>query len=586
MKNWLKFSALALSTTLLVACGGGGSAGGGGGQTGAAYAIHAGSAAIGAAMSNASISIQPLPSSSNVEVLVDADAQGRFTIPAGTKMPAVVKATSLNKQYTYYGYIKSADQPGIPVNPITTTLLTMAAGGHPSTIKSPISDVAISIARTNTATLFGALLAATGQSNATDFLSKTFSTDHTGLDLVLDSIGIQLSNTGDIRIINKMTGAITQVDPLFVVEIPFNQNAIAQMNSLPIALCSSFLNGLTGQQLATNVALYDSGFLESGRNKDVFMNEIRQLSPNEFTVSMPVFSGLDVNGNMQFSLQLGDTNSNQYITDYGLTVKKDNSLDRCVLVGNQHPFEITIQPAIKSTIRVDSLPNNAVTKFAGIEVYVGAHNDWTFASNAIGQNRIKSARLDVCNLAGTCQILATLTNPGGAEKGILNIDGEFANNNLKMIPNPEFSLFTDIFSPIKITFFSSDVAPLSGNVNSIGEIYTRSTAPAFTDLEVSQVVLPSVTNYSVLSGVISSPSLEWVAGSGIISQYSIYLSGVTNSINESKLILKSGTGVANLSVVDTVNAYYKSIYLSGHMPNRPGMLETKYIWAPTCSGCY
>ncbi|WP_146182832.1 hypothetical protein [Limnohabitans sp. Jir72] len=579
-------SLIVISILALAGCGGGGSTNGATNGSSAVFATNAGSAAIGAAMANASISIQPLPSGSNAEVIITADTDGKFTIPSGTKLPAVVKATSANKQWTYYGYIKSVDQVGIPVNPITTTLLTLAAGGHPSTITTPISDAALSTARTQTATLFSALLAATSQSNATDFLSKTFSTDHTGLDLVLDSIGIQLSSTGTISIINKMTGVITQVDPLSILAIPFDSNAIAQMNTLPIAMCSNFLNGLTSQQLTTNSSLYDAQFLESGRNKDLFMNEFLQISVSGFSVSMPIFAGLDSNGNLQFSIQLGNANSNEYITDYALTVKKDNFFDKCVLVGNQHPFEIVIQPAIKTTIRVDSLLQNAVTKFAGLEIYVGAHDDWNFANNDIGQVRIKSARLDVCNLADVCENLATLTNIGGAAKGIFNIDGVSANNYLKMIPNPNVNLFADNSNPIKITFFSSDVAPLSGNVNSIGVIYTRSTAPAYTELEVSQAVLPSVVNYSILSGAISYPSLEWVAGSGVVSELGIHSTSLTTLSDEWKLILKSGTGITNFSVVDPVDPYYKSIHLSGHMPNRPGMLETKYIWAPTCPSCY
>lgn len=193
MKNWLKFSALALSTTLLVGCGGGGggatgSANNGNSDPGAVFATNAGSAAMGAAMSNAAISIQPLPASANTEILVTANDSGAFTVPAGTTFPALVKATSSNKQHTYYGYISSSSQVGIPVNPITTTILTLAAANNPATITTSISNENLTDARTKTATLFQSFLSAVSQTNTTDFLSKTFPTDRTGLDLMLGMV--------------------------------------------------------------------------------------------------------------------------------------------------------------------------------------------------------------------------------------------------------------------------------------------------------------------------------------------------------------------------------------------------------------
>jgi hypothetical protein len=573
---------IVISLFALAGCGGGG--GTSAINSGAVYATDAGSAAIGAAMSNAAISIQPLPSGSNAEITLIANASGTFTIPAGTKFPAIVKATSLNKQYTYYGYIKSADQVGIPVNPITTTLLTLAAGGHPSAITTALSDAALSTARTQTATLFSALLAATSQSNATDFLSKTFSTDHTGLDLVLDSIGIQLSNTGVISVSNKMTGAVTVVNPQSVTAIAFDQAAIAQMNTLPIQLCANFLNGLTSQQLASNMNLYATGFLDSGRDRDRFISDFITNAQSQFSVSMPVFAGLDANENLQFSVQLG--NANEYITDYGFSVKKDLVSGDCTIIGNQHPFEITIQPAIKSTIRVDGLLTNVVTKYSGLEIYIGAQSHWLWASNDINGVRIKSARIDVCNAANSCTLLVTLTNTGGAARGILDIDGLSANNKLRMVQNTNVNLFADISNPIKITFFSSDVAPLSGNANSIGVINTRATAPEFTATEVDAIQMPEMINSSLLASPLLNPTVNWSSGSGVISGIDIESTGLSVTNSDWRMIFKSGTGFTSFNIVDVPSVAYKKIDISAHIPNRPGMLETKYIWAPTCPSCY
>jgi hypothetical protein len=573
---------LSMSLVLLAGCGGGG----GESAVEAVYTKNAGTAAIGAAMSNASISIQPLPANPSTEVLLTADDAGLFTVPSTVTLPALVKATSANGQYTYYGYIKSASDTGIPVNPITTVLLTLASGGNPSAITSAISDAALADAKTKTLTLFQHLLSATNQSSAIDFLSKTFTTDHTGLDLILDSVGIQLSATGNLVVLNKLTGVMTNIDPSNITPIGFDTTAVSRMTTAPIQLCANFLDGLTSQTLTTDTSIYDANFLDSGRSRDVSMAELRDTAPSDgFKVSMPIFAGFDSNENLTFNMQLGTT-SKEYISDYRITVKKHATLNKCVLVGDLYPFEITIQPAIKTTIRMDGLTSNEVTKFAGLEIYVGAHGDWTFASNSIGSTPIKSARVDVCNSADACTNLATLTNLNGAANGIFDIDGQSANNYLKILQNSNVNLFTDIANPIKITFFTSVLAPLTGSTNSIGMVYTRSTAPVFTAAEVAALNMPTVSNASILTGTLSNPTLLWNSDSAVISELSV---GSTTSgpwAKDWKLILKKGSGSTQFTISDPAPPYYRSISISAHIPNRPGQLETKYIWAPTCSGCY
>lgn len=577
---------LLISLFVLTGCGsGGGSTNGASNGASAVFAINAGSAAIGAAMSNASISIQPLPTGSNAEVVITADAQGNFTVPAGTKFPAIVKATSLNKQYTYYGYIKSADQVGIPVNPITTTLMTLAAGGHPSTITTALSDAALSTARTQTATLFSALLAATSQSNATDFLSKTFSTNHTGLDLILDSIGIQLSNAGVISVINKMTGAVTVVNPQSIAAIAFDQAAITQMNTLPIGLCSAFLDGLSSQTMINDLTIYDANFLADGKNRDNYIGWLSSYLNTTLSAKTPVFVGIDGNNNLEFSVQYINSSTGEYISDYGITVKKNNVSGNCVLVGNQYPFELTIQPAIKTLLRADGLLTNIFEKFAGVEIFIGAHTDWSYATNDINSNRIGSARVDVCDSGNNCTMLATLTNPSSSVRGILDIDGPSANNYFKMLGGYDYNLFTDISNPLKITFFSTSTAPLTGTANSIGVINTRASGPAFTQAEVTAISLPSVDNYMLLANYVSNPVLNWNAGSGVISELGIDSRNNVILSDQTVLLLKGGTGTTSFNVTDPVSPFYKSIHTVAHIPNRPGMLETKYIWAPTCPYC-
>jgi hypothetical protein len=386
-------------------------------------------------------------------------------------------------------------------------------------------------------------------------------------------------------VLNKLTGVVTNIDPSNITPIGFDTTAVSRLTTAPIQLCANFLDGLTSQTLTTDTSIYDTNFLDSGRSRDVSMAEFREIASSDgFKVSMPIFAGFDSNNNLTFNIQLGTT-AKEYISDYRITVKKHATLNKCVLVGDLYPFEITIQPAIKTVIRMDGLTSNAVTKFAGLEIYVGAHSDWTFASNSIGSTRIKSARVDVCDSADACTNLATLTNLNGASNGIFDIDGLSANNNLKILQNSTVNLFTDISNPIKITFFTSVSAPLTGSTNSIGVVYTRSTAPLFTSAEVAALNMPSVSNASVLTVPLSNPKLLWNSESAVISEISVGSTTSGNFDNDWKLILKKGSGSTQFTFSDVAAPDYRSIYISSHIPSRPGMLVTKYIWAPTCGEC-
>ena len=197
-----------------------------------------------------------------------------------------------------------------------------------------------------------------------------------------------------------------------------------------------------------------------------------------------------------------------------------------------------------------------------------------------------SARIDVCSAQGVCSMLATLTNTSGAAFGKFTIDNIDANNGLGMIPNSGVNLFTDTSTPIKITFFSSLSAPLTGNSNSIGVYYTRSSGSEFTSDEVAAATMPSVSNSGIITSPLNNPQLQWNSGSGVLSSIYVGSNDSSTYTNAQSLILSEGSGFTTLQITDTGSAIYRSIDMSSHIPNRPGMLETKYIWAPTCPGCY
>ncbi|MFM7008328.1 MAG: hypothetical protein ACKO0Z_03230, partial [Betaproteobacteria bacterium] len=115
---------------LLVACGGGGGSAGGGASG------LSGQAVVGSPMSYANVVVNSLVDSSSGSYT--ADANGNFIISGSVTYPALVKATSLDSNYIYYGYVSDAAQTGVAVNPLSTLVLAVAQQDTPSSIQQPL----------------------------------------------------------------------------------------------------------------------------------------------------------------------------------------------------------------------------------------------------------------------------------------------------------------------------------------------------------------------------------------------------------------------------------------------------------------
>ena len=608
-KKLISFVSLTL-TVLLVACGaglGGNSAclditGAGGSSacnnssgSSAAY-VGTGSATMGAPMSYANIVIQPLSSNSIQQVTTTADINGTFEIKNISSFPILVTATSPSGKNVQYGYISSATQTKIAANPLTTLTLTLATNKNPENITSAISEIAINQAQENVKKILKNYLFEVGETETNNFLSKTFIPDHTGIDLILDSVGFNVSQTGLTTIINKLTGQQYEINNNKIIEIPLDNSSKQKLKNLPLSLCSEMLASVTSDKLLIDDSLYSSDFLNSGRTKIEFRKFIRDATTNaKFIFTTPIFKGLDSNENLSFDLTLLNPTTKDYISDINISVKKDTTSNNCVAVGDQFPFEITIQPAIKSTIRVDGLTGNTITKLSGIEIFIGAHEEWTFTNNIINGAKATSARVEICDINETCQLLAFLTNT--QDRGIFNIIG--GNNNLKIITTPNFSLFTNSVTPIKVSFFNSPTAPITGNIGLLKSYKTRSTGDGFSQAEIESIIMPEITNASTLNTISTSTDtkikavFDYTSGSGVASGANLTsLGSKTNPIESvlivapETLILKKGTGLFTKEIVNPPNLFYRSLSISAHLKNRPGMLQTKYLWAPNCNSCY
>ncbi|MGV1017803.1 MAG: carboxypeptidase-like regulatory domain-containing protein [Fluviibacter phosphoraccumulans] len=580
-----KFKKIKLVTVLslisvVAACGGGGGSSSSSGTTSNQTSASTGQVLAGVPMSNALITIKSL--SDETTATARADENGEFTIPSGVSAPALITATSVNGAYTYYGYWKSATQTKVAINPLTTTLLAIAANANPGQIRSSLSDSSLEYGLNATNRIFSQVFAAASVSGSIDILSQTFSPDHTGLDLVLDSIVTNVKADGSVDITNKFNGSAVNVKNGSIATLPFDASSINLLASAPIKQCSEMLGKLDSAKMSADGSVYDSGFVSYGKTKARFMQYIQEISTSApFAVSMPVFSGLDGNGNYVFNLLLVNSATKEFISDMSIATKLN--ANECKLIGDQLPFEITIQPAIKHRVRVDDAQSDKITSspFAGVEIQIGSNN----TQNLYKGTRAKYAKVEVCDVNNACNLLATLT---ASDSGVgFNLDSSnYSGVNysfLNMVPNPSFSLTNGISNPIKVSFFD-----LNRNLID-APVYTRSTADRFLDAEIASIVQPIVANAGSLA---TSPALKismnYDSGSTVASSVSVN-SVLPNAqqVSTEKLILKKGAGTIEVSPISFSNSdSYRAIYISGHIPGRNGMIETKYIWAPTCSSCY
>lgn len=589
---------LALVALVVIA----GCGGGGGGDTGTAAPppttaaqASSGQAAVGAAMANAALKFTSLADGTSAQGT--ADALGLFTVPAELQAPVLVQATSANGAYILFGYLREHGQH-VAVNPITTTLITLAAGRHPAGVTAPLPADGLAAGRQAVATAFGAVLAATQVPATTDFLAARFSTDHTGLDLVLDSIGVQLGADGAVLLANKISGERRTLTASSVVPLPFDAAAVAQMESLPIAQCAGTVDGMSSETLAADASAYDPAFLDSGRSLPTFMGLMATAAgASAYRLAMPVFSGVDANGNMVFSAMRINAATGKYIADMALAVNR-NAQGRCVIMGNRYPFNVSVQPAIRQLVRLDGLTGLAnhevVPAVNGLEIQVGAPDAGSAVNTttgAPGGDAILSARVDVCGPSGTCVNLATLRSQmKPTNKGTFRIDGS-PYDFMDVMPVPAVDLHPGTRNPIRISFFSSTTAP-SDPLDDTGRVgprlYAKVPGPAFSASEFAAIALPTARNASYLQSFNDRPAVEYDAGTGVLNTAGFLGQAPGQPLKSAQvLVLQPGSGTVTAPAsVDYDNAFYRSLTLTSRIPSRAGVIVTKYLWSPGNPGSY
>lgn len=187
----------------LAACGGGG---GGGGNPGSSLTIS-GTAATGAAFTDASVTVKDSHGTTVGTVSVGTDGSYSITLSSGATAPFVINATRTNADgvtETLVSLLPTASGTSATVNitPVSTLIAArLSASGDPSKLADEISagtatvtSTTVDAKVTEVKTILAPILTATGTASF-DPLGGTFSANGSGFDRLLDSIKVTITPT-------------------------------------------------------------------------------------------------------------------------------------------------------------------------------------------------------------------------------------------------------------------------------------------------------------------------------------------------------------------------------------------------------
>lgn len=582
-----RFAIVAVFVTL-ISCGGGG----GGPAVVADSDIEiSGQAVTGAPMSSAVVSFMipnPYTGGGNWQKIGTADSTGNFKLNNSTikkyGFPILIRAVSSDGSKTHYSLVNDSAQSNLSINPLTSVQITLALNGSAdANYKNTLTSSNLSSAKTKLDSVFANVFTSAGYASQDNYFAHTFSPNHTGLDMILDSVDVGFQLGGKINITNKITGQNISVSQGSISTLPFSSSDITSMIGVPLQACSTMLESLTSTKMLADDNIYAANFLDSGMTKDSFRTYIRSIvsSLSQFQLGAPVFAGVDSNGSYIFNFNIVNINTRDYLASFEIPVAWMNSTNDCRLVGNQFPFEIYVQPIIRKLIRTDSLTSTYATeKSRGVEIKVGGE---PFQNSINGTVIAKAkAKVELCDATNSCQLLADLVAPSGS--GTF----ELANQNLGfhyVIPNPTFSLFNTLPNPVRVKLLDS-------SDNLLATYSTRSKGVPFSDEEFNAITMPIVRNANTVIGTQASSILNtgeklmYDNGSTVLTSIHVGSRNGVASTDNTKLILSDSPGEISVPLLDTSNASYRAIWLNGQLPGRAGKVITKYIWAPQTANAW
>lgn len=606
MKNRiLKLIGSTITALLVVACGGGG-----GDSTlvssGSPNNVGVVSAADGSAMAYANVIFSSLTDSTSSSGT--ADINGNIQVPSsGVTFPILVKAVSLDGSKINYGYVLNSAQTNVPVNPLSTFVLAIASNGNPALITSTaqLPTQSLTSAKSSVNAIFANIFSAFNVSSSIDLLTTSFPANHTGIDLVLDSMGIVFDASGNPTLCTKITNQckVFTLSNLDTTALSFSAQTIASINLVPFQACSSLINTLGSASFSTyNSSLYDPSFLNSGLTSQSYSSAMAaKFTGVSASFNTPIYIGQDANHNYIFQFFVFNNSTNRYAGTISMAFKSSGS-NNCVMVGDQLSFWIQVSSQITSYTRVDGTfggsqnpagSPSVVTTAPITGLYFKAGGDG-FGNNGALDNlvnpgspptptatTIQKLQFNLCDASNNCNTPLIELRKGQNNNGFYYVP-----NNVNTIPVVSYS---SIGLNSAASFYNGNTNPiqvklLDGN-NTVQQItYLKIKGMFISQEELHAVTLPSVSNVINILNTQSNllaPSLSINIPTGTIVQSVSLTSGPNSGNPATAAAFILGTSSLSSTINQQINAStdnYRSIMLNGSTTSGKS-ISIKYVFS-------
>ena len=374
----LKIASGLIVLAVLAACGGGSS----GSSTATTLT---GTAAIGAPMANAEVTLKDSDGNSQTTT---ADANGGFEFKdvSALKAPFILKAVATvgGEEKSLFSALDQKPTVGssgvINVTPLTNAIVAQIAPSGdvsalfaaPTNLSTVVTSTNVSEATTKTVKAVEAVLTQLGL-DVTKFdpMKVSFKADSTGKDKLFDLVKFQPSATGDIEITDKASGVAVTVAKADTVA---QAAAKPKLDAIPTEVLSFDFTKLkdllaalkTKEGFANSV---DENFLDKGLNKTKFLEEVNSFF-DYFTITDYVVGGCDkvtsvCNGVVTIKNKGADGET--WIDQERFPIKYANGAWK--LYGNQSPIGFNLRQVVQIYTSGSTRPSfEELTQANGLKV--------------------------------------------------------------------------------------------------------------------------------------------------------------------------------------------------------------------------
>lgn len=494
MKNMLRRWSVAAAVALLAACGGGSD----GGEAASPASIPlTGTAAIGAPLSNATVTIR---GANGKELTGAADGTGAYAFADVSALtePLMIRATGTagGQEHTLYSVAADLPAPGqalvANVTPMTHAVLTQALGDAPS-LEASIDISKLNLVKSQLATAMADVYRALSLSVDLDPFTAPFVANGAGLDKVLDLMAFNADPSGNepiFYVVEKGTANFVKVEDS---PSPLKAPQGAEIDTSGIkTLIDKFNSYAVNPEAKEFQDLFDEKFLDYGQSRaDLF--EALSTEDIELRIKDIAINGCKKVEGIGYCTVLGNMMvGNQSVERFEMPVVLVGG--NWKLLGNQSPIDFDFKPVYFLSSDGQQILDRKSVAQNGFNLYIPVENagfnvqsaTLTFVVNGVDRepslsfNKIKDCEFLSFGQQG-CSNLVVFQNANQPQQlnnaiaagqlyariDVKTIDGE--NKSHQFLVNTPFftSASGDVAHKITVTGVGTQEVKISGNGSTI-----------------------------------------------------------------------------------------------------------------------